>query len=125
MKLNLLDYGVDFIWLWSQLLQKPIIFNFSVTVLKCVLDTFAHVKHVRELLLMKKIKIFSFIVMALLGCGTASAQQSNASAIQRPKLVVGIVVDQMRWDYLYRYQKRYTDGGFKRLLGEDSHARTP
>nr|WP_308269362.1 alkaline phosphatase PafA [Prevotella sp.] len=56
--------------------------------------------------------------MALLGCGTASAQQSNAAAIERPKLVVGIVVDQMRWDYLYRYQKRYTDGGFKRLLGE-------
>ena len=67
---------------------------------------------------MKKIKIISFLSMALLGCGTASAQQSNTTAIERPKLVVGIVVDQMRWDYLYRYQKRYTDGGFKRLLGE-------
>ena len=67
---------------------------------------------------MKKIKVISFLSMALLGCGTASAQQSNAAAIERPKLVVGIVVDQMRWDYLYRYQKRYTDGGFKRLLGE-------
>ena len=67
---------------------------------------------------MKKIKVISYLSMALLGCGTASAQQSNAAAIERPKLVVGIVVDQMRWDYLYRYQKRYTDGGFKRLLGE-------
>ena len=67
---------------------------------------------------MKKIKVISFLSMALLGCGTASAQQSNAAAIERPKLVVGIVVDQMRWDYLYRYQKRYTDGGFKRLLSE-------
>ena len=67
---------------------------------------------------MKKIKVISFLSLALLGCGTASAQQSNAAAIERPKLVVGIVVDQMRWDYLYRYQKRYTDGGFKRLLGE-------
>ncbi len=67
---------------------------------------------------MKKIKVISFLSMALLGCGTASAQQSNTTAIERPKLVVGIVVDQMRWDYLYRYQKRYTDGGFKRLLGE-------
>ncbi len=36
----------------------------------------------------------------------------------RPKLVVGIVIDQMRWDYLYRYQARYCDGGFKRLLSE-------
>ena len=35
---------------------------------------------------------------------------------QKPKLVVGIVVDQMRWDYLYRYYDRYENGGFKRLL---------
>jgi predicted AlkP superfamily pyrophosphatase or phosphodiesterase len=34
----------------------------------------------------------------------------------KPKLVVGIVVDQMRWDFLYRYQDRYTSNGFKRLL---------
>jgi len=30
--------------------------------------------------------------------------------------VVGIVVDQMRWDYLYRYYDRYGNDGFKRLL---------
>lgn len=37
--------------------------------------------------------------------------------LQRPKLVVGIVVDQMRWDFLYRYYDRYAaDGGFKRLI---------
>jgi predicted AlkP superfamily pyrophosphatase or phosphodiesterase len=37
--------------------------------------------------------------------------------IERPKLIVGIVVDQMRWDYLYRYYDRYaSDGGFKRML---------
>ena len=63
-------------------------------------------------------KVFSFIAMAFLGCGSAAAQQVNASNVQRPKLVVGIVVDQMRWDYLYRYQKRYGEGGFKRLLNE-------
>lgn len=34
----------------------------------------------------------------------------------RPKIVVGIVVDQMRYDYLYRYQKYYGTGGFNRLL---------
>ncbi|HXS56860.1 MAG TPA: alkaline phosphatase PafA [Hanamia sp.] len=34
----------------------------------------------------------------------------------RPKLVVGLVVDQMRWDYLYRYQDLYSSDGFKRLL---------
>lgn len=39
--------------------------------------------------------------------------------IQRPKLVIGIVVDQMRWDYLYRYYDRYApNGGFRRLLNQ-------
>ncbi len=38
--------------------------------------------------------------------------------LRRPKLVVGIVVDQMRWDYLYRYYDRYQSNGFKRLLNE-------
>ena len=68
-------------------------------------------------------KVFGFIALAFLGCGSAAAQQVNASNVQRPKLVVGIVVDQMRWDYLYRYQKRYGEGGFKRLLGQHSHRR--
>jgi len=41
------------------------------------------------------------------------------STLERPKLVVGMVLDQMRWDYLYRYFDRYADkGGFKRLLKE-------
>jgi len=38
---------------------------------------------------------------------------------QRPRLVVGIVIDQMRWDYLYRYYNRYApDGGFRRLINQ-------
>ena len=42
-----------------------------------------------------------------------------AQTVQRPKLVVGIVVDQMRWDYLYRYYDRYAEnGGFKRMLNQ-------
>ncbi|MES2646433.1 MAG: alkaline phosphatase PafA [Bacteroidota bacterium] len=37
----------------------------------------------------------------------------------RPKLVIGIVVDQMRWDYLYRYHDRWhKDGGFRRMLDQ-------
>src|SRR5450432_1735999 len=42
--------------------------------------------------------------------------QPEAAGVIRPSLVVGIVVDQMRWDYLYRYYNRYGEGGFKRLL---------
>ncbi len=44
--------------------------------------------------------------------------QPAAPQTKRPKLVVGIVVDQMRWDFLYRYAGRYTNDGFRRLLRE-------
>lgn len=40
-----------------------------------------------------------------------------------PKLVVGIVVDQMRTDYLYRYWDNFGEGGFKRLVGEGAFLR--
>ena len=46
------------------------------------------------------------------------SQSQKTVSVQRPKLVVGIVVDQMRWDYLYRYYDRYGSGGFKRLINE-------
>jgi len=36
----------------------------------------------------------------------------------KPQLVVGIVVDQMRYDYLYRFSKRYGENGFKRMMRE-------
>lgn len=38
--------------------------------------------------------------------------------VERPKLVVGLMVDQMRWDYLYQFADRYGNDGFKRLLNE-------
>lgn len=38
--------------------------------------------------------------------------------LERPKLVVGLMVDQMRWDYLYRFYDRYGEDGFRRLLRE-------
>lgn len=61
-------------------------------------------------------KIFKTMTaaMALACCALATAE----AQIERPKLVVGIVVDQMRWDYLYRYDARYGEGGFHRLLRE-------
>lgn len=37
---------------------------------------------------------------------------------ERPKLIVGLVIDQMRFDKLYTYNKKYSDGGFRRLIRE-------
>jgi hypothetical protein len=45
------------------------------------------------------------------------SQNKKPSKIERPRLVVGIVIDQMRWDYLYRFHHRYQkDGGFRRMM---------
>lgn len=63
----------------------------------------------------RKIQIF---VLAVATIGNINAQKSKLNSGERPKLVVGLVVDQMRWDYLYRFEKKFGEGGFKRLLGE-------
>ena len=61
---------------------------------------------------MKKIfAIFCFLSLSL--CLQAQSQFN-----ERPRLVVGVVVDQMRWDYLSRYYDRFTDGGFRRLIDQ-------
>lgn len=40
----------------------------------------------------------------------------QSQAQQRPKLVVGIVVDQMKMEYLYRFSDDYSAKGFKRMM---------
>lgn len=54
-----------------------------------------------------KMKKFLVVVMAVVAL-SAMAQ------VERPKLIVGLVVDQMRWDYLFTYQ--WGEGGFQTLL---------
>lgn len=43
---------------------------------------------------------------------------TSQSTNEKPKLVVGIVVDQMRQEYLYRYYDKFSQGGFKRLMND-------
>lgn len=64
---------------------------------------------------MIKTKVLFLSLLIIHSCLFA---QKQSASLQRPKLVVGIVVDQMRWDYLYRYYDRYQPNGFKRLLNE-------
>ncbi|CAI8201239.1 MAG: Alkaline phosphatase PafA [Cryomorphaceae bacterium] len=47
-----------------------------------------------------------------------SLEVSTKNDLQKPKLVVGIVVDQMRYDYIYRFWDDFGDDGFKRLISE-------
>ncbi len=56
------------------------------------------------------------LILLILSFSFSFAQLKNNN--ERPKLVVGIVVDQMRWDYLYKFYDRYGNDGFKRMLNE-------
>ncbi len=60
-------------------------------------------------------KMISVLVFLLLLNGV-EAEAQNKETGNKPKLVIGIMIDQMRWDYLYRYEARYGNDGFKRLL---------
>ena len=61
---------------------------------------------------------YVFLFIAFFVQTAAMHAQPATAPLARPKLVVGIVVDQMRWDYLYRYYDMYGNGGFRRLLNE-------
>jgi predicted AlkP superfamily pyrophosphatase or phosphodiesterase len=47
----------------------------------------------------------------------------QSQGLAKPKLVVGIVVDQMRYDYLYRYYDKFGSGGFRRMMEGGFNAR--
>ena len=61
--------------------------------------------------IMRRILLF----IALITCYVTESQ-AQTQFNERPKLVVGIVVDQMRWDYLGRYYDKYQEDGLKRLI---------
>ncbi|MEA1847294.1 alkaline phosphatase PafA [Chryseobacterium sp. MHB01] len=63
--------------------------------------------------MLRKISIATAVIVSVTAI---NAQKIKNSRLERPKLVVGLVVDQMRWDYLYRYYNKYGNDGFKRLL---------
>lgn len=48
----------------------------------------------------------------------SQTKPAAVSELKQPKLVVGVVVDQMRQDYIYRYWSKFGNGGFKKLINE-------
>jgi predicted AlkP superfamily pyrophosphatase or phosphodiesterase len=61
------------------------------------------------------------IVIALFGLTNLVVAQTKpipAVELKQPKLIVGVVVDQMRQDYIYRYWNKFGNGGFKKLINE-------
>ncbi|PNQ73805.1 alkaline phosphatase [Hanstruepera neustonica] len=72
---------------------------------------------------MKKIFLSLIFSISLVSCkaqNTVLNQNEQFTEVDsnRPKLVIGIVVDQMRYDFLTRFMDRYGEGGFKRMIRE-------
>ena len=59
-----------------------------------------------------KSAIFYFFTTILL----FSNCKFSETTVKKPKLVIGIVIDQMRYDYLTRFADRYSKDGFNRIL---------
>jgi predicted AlkP superfamily pyrophosphatase or phosphodiesterase len=64
---------------------------------------------------MKKIIILILFANSLIA---QSKPTAPIAELKQPKLVIGIVVDQMRHDYIYRYWNKFGNGGFKKIINE-------
>lgn len=64
---------------------------------------------------MKKLSCLLFLIALT---PIANAQNPNS-----PKLIVGIVVDQMCYEYLYRYQDKFCENGFRLLMNQGMNCR--
>lgn len=71
---------------------------------------------------MNKFQLYCIFVLSVFSCTaqqkTKQANDASKKSIinDKPRLVVGIVVDQMRYDYLTRFTNKYGSRGFKRLV---------
>lgn len=68
-----------------------------------------------------RIKNIYISLLLVLICTQLMAQQSGIGTNKlktNTKLVVGVVVDQMRYDYLTRFYAKFGEGGFKRLVSQ-------
>ncbi len=61
-----------------------------------------------------------FVVFFMVFRPGEEARSESKSVAEGPDLIVGIVVDKMRYDYLTRMWDRFGDGGFRRLVSEGS-----
>lgn len=60
----------------------------------------------------------SILVILLVQTSICFSQTRKKIPPEKPKLIVGIIVDQMRYDYISRYWDKFDTKGFKRLIGE-------
>jgi predicted AlkP superfamily pyrophosphatase or phosphodiesterase len=67
---------------------------------------------------MKKSIVALLLLPLMQGAFAQTAKPAAPKPVSKPKLVVGIVIDQMRYDYIYRYWDKFGNDGFKKLVNE-------
>jgi hypothetical protein len=65
---------------------------------------------------MKKAKIIAILVFIYFIPLVVFSQEYKKISSEKPKLIVGIVIDQMRYDFISRFWNKFGDGGFKKLI---------
>ncbi len=65
---------------------------------------------------MMKLRFLLAVLLFNIAISNAQTVPDNKEMQARPKLVIGIVVDQMRADYLARFWNKFSDKGFRRLV---------
>lgn len=69
-----------------------------------------------------KTQTFLFLVLFGIAASKAIAQDPRIPS-ENPRLIVGIVIEQMRSDYISRFWDQLGEGGFKRLIHEGTYCR--
>ncbi len=66
--------------------------------------------------MLRRSALYSLLAIILLGGSVPLRPEANPAFPNRPKLVVVLVIDQFRYDYLMRFRPYFVKGGFNRLL---------
>ncbi len=62
---------------------------------------------------MRKTLFFSLLFSIIF-----SSSYSQKNKPEKPKLIISIFVEGMRYDYLYKYWDKFSEGGFKKMINE-------
>src|SRR4030042_4302460 len=73
---------------------------------------------------MKRNRFFiTGMILLLTGSLLSDAQERTRIPTEQPKLIVGMIISQMRYDYLYRYWDKLDDRGIKRMIERGTFCR--
>jgi predicted AlkP superfamily pyrophosphatase or phosphodiesterase len=65
-----------------------------------------------------RIKTIILLLMSVLIIKLDLTAQDPSVPPEKPKLIIGIIISEMRYDYINRYWNKFGDGGFKRLINK-------